>query len=67
MLRDMTDSRRIDQHVQAQKAVSVHLVLYHFIITKSLMQVPLHPTIISRHFWPPLQTNSFTMPGQFRE
>ncbi|KAI0822342.1 ubiquitin-protein ligase [Trametes gibbosa] len=49
MLRDMTDSRRIDQHVQAQKAG------------------PLHPTIISRHFWPPLQTNSFTMPGQFRE
>ncbi|EIW59111.1 ubiquitin-protein ligase [Trametes versicolor FP-101664 SS1] len=49
MLRDMTDSRRIDQHVQAQKAV------------------PLHPTIISRHFWPPLQTNSFTMPGQFRD
>ncbi|KAI0670871.1 ubiquitin-protein ligase [Trametes maxima] len=49
MLRDMTDSRRIDQHVQAQK------------------EGPLHPTIISRHFWPPLQTNSFTMPGQFRE
>ncbi|KAI0632358.1 hypothetical protein C8Q77DRAFT_1125177 [Trametes polyzona] len=49
MLRDMTDSRRIDQHVQAQKPL------------------PLHPTIISKHFWPPLQTNSFTMPGQFRE
>ncbi|KAH9891559.1 ubiquitin-protein ligase [Cubamyces lactineus] len=49
MLRDMTDSRRIDQHVQAQKSM------------------PLHPTIISRHFWPPLQTSSFTMPGQFRE
>ncbi|CDO77135.1 hypothetical protein BN946_scf184657.g10 [Trametes cinnabarina] len=49
MLRDMTDSRRIDQHVQAQKPM------------------PLHPTIISKHFWPPLQTNSFTMPGQFRE
>ncbi|KAI8971172.1 ubiquitin-protein ligase [Trametes punicea] len=49
MLRDMTDSRRIDQHVQAQKPM------------------PLHPTIISRHFWPPLQTNSFTMPGQFKE
>ncbi|RPD62311.1 hypothetical protein L226DRAFT_532671 [Lentinus tigrinus ALCF2SS1-7] len=49
MLRDMTDSRRIDQHVQAQKPM------------------PLHPTIISRHFWPPLQTSSFNMPGQFKE
>ncbi|KAI0365712.1 ubiquitin-protein ligase [Pilatotrama ljubarskyi] len=49
MLRDMTESRRIDQHIQAQKSM------------------PLHPTIISKHFWPPLQTNSFTMPGQFRE
>lgn len=49
MLRDMTDSRRIDQHVQAQKPM------------------PLHPTIVSRHFWPPLQTSSFNMPGQFKE
>ncbi|TBU44447.1 hypothetical protein BD309DRAFT_958345 [Dichomitus squalens] len=49
MLRDMTDSRRIDQHVQQQKPM------------------PLHPTIVSRHFWPPLQTSSFNMPGQFKE
>ncbi|RDX42634.1 ubiquitin-protein ligase [Lentinus brumalis] len=49
MLRDMTDSRRIDQHIQAQK------------------QMPLHPTIVSRHFWPPLQTSMFNMPGQFKE
>ncbi|KAI0699322.1 hypothetical protein C8T65DRAFT_719807 [Cerioporus squamosus] len=49
MLRDMTDSRRIDQHIQALKPM------------------PLHPTIVSRHFWPPLQTSMFNMPGQFKE
>ncbi|KAL4250662.1 Anaphase-promoting complex subunit 2 [Abortiporus biennis] len=49
MLKDMTDSRRIDQHVQAQQS-SV-----------------LHPTIISKHFWPPLQTTTFDMPGQLKE
>ncbi|KAH7885407.1 hypothetical protein F5I97DRAFT_2033205 [Phlebopus sp. FC_14] len=48
MLRDMTDSRRIDQHVQSQKA--------------SIM----HPIIISRHFWPALETSSIVMPGQFQ-
>ncbi|KAJ3549516.1 hypothetical protein NM688_g5170 [Phlebia brevispora] len=49
MLKDMTDSKRIDQHIQAQG------------------QSILHPTIISRHFWPPLQTGTFKMPGQFKE
>ncbi|KIJ64413.1 hypothetical protein HYDPIDRAFT_175406 [Hydnomerulius pinastri MD-312] len=48
MLRDMTDSRRIDQHVQSQKASIVH------------------PTIISRHFWPALETSGIVMPGQFK-
>ncbi|TFK52323.1 ubiquitin-protein ligase [Heliocybe sulcata] len=48
MLRDMTDSRRIDQHVQSQKP--------------SL----LHPIIISRHFWPTLQTGTFTLPSRLR-
>ncbi|KAI0801938.1 hypothetical protein BC629DRAFT_1284384 [Irpex lacteus] len=50
MLRDMTDSRRIDQHIQSQNNSAT-----------------LHPTIISRHFWPSLQTNTFTMPGQFKQ
>ncbi|KAN0087485.1 Cullin homology [Tylopilus felleus] len=49
MLRDMTDSRRIDQHVQSQRPSVVH------------------PTIISRHFWPALETSSIVMPGQFQE
>ncbi|OCH91244.1 hypothetical protein OBBRIDRAFT_887137 [Obba rivulosa] len=49
MLRDMTDSKRIDQHVQSQKSLS------------------LHPTIISGHFWPPLQSSTLTMPGQLKE
>ncbi|THH01918.1 hypothetical protein EW026_g872 [Hermanssonia centrifuga] len=49
MLRDMTDSKRTDQHIQSQE------------------QFMLHPTIISRHFWPPLQSSTFKMPGQFRQ
>ncbi|OBZ71191.1 Anaphase-promoting complex subunit 2 [Grifola frondosa] len=49
MLRDMTDSKRIDQHVQSHESLV------------------LHPTIISRHFWPPLQTSKFIMPGQFKQ
>ncbi|TCD66611.1 hypothetical protein EIP91_001120 [Steccherinum ochraceum] len=49
MLRDMTDSRRTDQHVQAQKSTV------------------LHPTIISKHFWPALQSTVFKMPGQFKQ
>ncbi|KAH9841592.1 uncharacterized protein C8Q71DRAFT_737818 [Rhodofomes roseus] len=49
MLRDMTESKRIDQHVQSQK------------------NMILHPTIISRHFWPPLQAGKFVMPGQFKQ
>ncbi|EJC98132.1 Cullin [Fomitiporia mediterranea MF3/22] len=49
MLRDMTESRRIDQHVQAQKPST------------------LHPTIISKHFWPALQVSKMKMPGQFKE
>ncbi|KAG1882651.1 hypothetical protein F4604DRAFT_1742039 [Suillus subluteus] len=48
MLRDMTDSRRIDQHVQSQTASSMH------------------PTIISRHFWPALESSGMVMPGQFQ-
>ncbi|CAL1713211.1 unnamed protein product [Somion occarium] len=49
MLRDMTDSKRIDTHIQAQK------------------NSPLHATIISKHFWPPLQSSKFSMPGQLKE
>ncbi|KAI0269951.1 ubiquitin-protein ligase [Gloeopeniophorella convolvens] len=49
MLKDMTDSKRIDQHVQAQSLSVVH------------------PTIISRHFWPQFQSTKILMPGQLRE
>ncbi|KAH9992043.1 ubiquitin-protein ligase [Russula vinacea] len=48
MLKDMTDSRRIDQHVQSQSS--------------SVM----HPTIISRHFWPQFQAAKILMPGQLQ-
>ncbi|KIJ92859.1 hypothetical protein K443DRAFT_112930 [Laccaria amethystina LaAM-08-1] len=49
MLKDMTDSKRIDGHVQSQKASNVH------------------PTIISKHFWPALESSDMVMPGQFQE
>ncbi|KAH9480869.1 Anaphase-promoting complex subunit 2 [Psilocybe cubensis] len=49
MLRDMTDSKRIDGHVQSQKESVVH------------------PTIISRHFWPSLESSDMVMPGQFKQ
>ncbi|KAG7091912.1 hypothetical protein E1B28_008307 [Marasmius oreades] len=48
MLKDMTDSKRIDGHVQSQKSSIVH------------------PTIISKHFWPLLETSDIIMPGQFQ-
>jgi len=49
MLKDMTDSKRIDGHVQSQRASIVH------------------PTIISRNFWPSLETSEMIMPGQFQQ
>ncbi|TFK44239.1 hypothetical protein BDQ12DRAFT_672627 [Crucibulum laeve] len=49
MLKDMSDSKRIDSHIQAQHTSVVH------------------PTIISRHFWPTLESSTITMPGQFQE
>ncbi|KAJ7028436.1 hypothetical protein C8F04DRAFT_1119316 [Mycena alexandri] len=48
MLKDMSDSKRIDGHVQSKKASIVH------------------PTIISRHFWPSLESSDIVMPGQFQ-
>ncbi|KAL0961464.1 hypothetical protein HGRIS_006408 [Hohenbuehelia grisea] len=49
MLRDMSDSKRIDTHVQSQLPLVVH------------------PTVISRHFWPALEPSDLVMPGQFLE
>ncbi|KAE9403240.1 hypothetical protein BT96DRAFT_964565 [Gymnopus androsaceus JB14] len=48
MLKDMSDSKRIDGHVQSQN------------------ETVLHPTIISKHFWPMLEATEIVMPGQFR-
>ncbi|KAJ7604032.1 hypothetical protein FB45DRAFT_958198 [Roridomyces roridus] len=48
MLRDMTDSKRIDGHVQSKRPSIVH------------------PTIISRNFWPSLESSDIVMPGQFQ-
>ncbi|EIN12815.1 ubiquitin-protein ligase [Punctularia strigosozonata HHB-11173 SS5] len=48
MLKDMTDSRRTDEHIQAQNS-SV-----------------LHPTILSQHFWPALQSSGLNLPSQLQ-
>lgn len=31
-----------------------------------LLQSIVHPTIISRHFWPSLESSDIVMPGQFQ-
>ncbi|KDQ25445.1 hypothetical protein PLEOSDRAFT_1113443 [Pleurotus ostreatus PC15] len=49
MLKDMTDSKRIDQHIQSQQASVIH------------------PAIISKHFWPALESSEILMPGQLKE
>jgi anaphase-promoting complex subunit 2 len=65
MLRDMTDSRRIDQHVQSQTAVSCRY-RYDKVRSYYSKQSSMHPTIISRHFWPALESSDMVMPGQFQ-
>jgi len=66
MLKDMTDSKRIDQHVQTQNSVGTQC---NPIAAPDIddVQSVLHPTIISRHFWPQFQTAKILMPGQLRE
>ncbi|KAF7331519.1 Anaphase-promoting complex subunit 2 [Mycena kentingensis (nom. inval.)] len=49
MLKDMSDSKRIDTHIQSKNA--------------SIM----HPTVISRNFWPALDSSDIVMPGQFQQ
>ena len=70
MLKDMTDSKRIDGHVQSQKAVRCSL-FYSFLqnwkLTCNLLQSNVHPTIISKHFWPALESSDMVMPGQFQQ
>ena len=67
MLRDMTDSKRIDQHVQTQQAVSAsHFFVHSSELTKRIQSI-IHPTIISRHFWPALESSDIAMPGQFEK
>jgi anaphase-promoting complex subunit 2 len=81
MLRDMTDSRRIDTYIQAQLEQSKppeHIVPPEKRASNPVNVV--HPTIISHHFWPALSTSNstsnstpsnaasavpFSMPGQF--
>ena len=66
MLKDMTDSKRIDQHVQTQSSVGTQCNPIAAPDVDDIQSV-LHPTIISRHFWPQFQTAKILMPGQLRE
>lgn len=68
MLKDMSDSRRVDQHVQAQGSVRwlPRLIMKALGSVVLPCQSVLHPTIISKHFWPPLQSSELAMPGQFK-
>lgn len=60
MMKDITDSRRSDTQIHnlrsAQGASEV-----------APNSLPVHTTIISRLFWPPVQRSSLVMPGQFRK
>lgn len=73
MLKDMTDSKRIDGHVQSQRAVSLLFLspvrgsTISWGFDKFILQSIVHPTIISRHFWPSLETSEMIMPGQFQQ
>jgi anaphase-promoting complex subunit 2 len=66
MLKDMTDSKRIDQHVQSQNSVGTKFKRIAALNVDDIQSV-MHPTIISRHFWPQFQTAKILMPGQLRE
>jgi anaphase-promoting complex subunit 2 len=67
MLKDMTDSRRIDEHVQAQKSVRFGFLCFSMIELFGAAQSILHPTIISQHFWPSLESSDMAMPERFQE
>lgn len=73
MLKDITDSRRIDDHVQSHKSVRCLFPQVPAQGTRPLttellfiLQSIVHPTIISRHFWPALDSGDIVMPGQFQ-
>jgi len=79
MLRDMTDSRRIDAYIQTQ--FDQPRSSPHNAQSKEASNNVVHPTIVSHHFWPSLSTstssatntttsngaenNPLAMPGQF--
>ena len=43
------------------------IYLREFSVVLNIMQSVMHPTIISRHFWPQFQSSKIQMPGQLRE
>ena len=58
MLRDMTDSRRIDAYLQAQFEQSRLPPHSTHPSSEEMASNVIHPTIISHHFWPSLSTST---------
>lgn len=51
MLKDLADSKRIDQHIHVDGGPAV-------------ASSPIHPKIVSRLFWPTFQATGLVLPGQ---
>jgi anaphase-promoting complex subunit 2 len=61
MLKDMTDSRRLNQYMQAEEPVRrLHEELS--VAIHIFYQTKLYPTVISKHFWPALQNSKLRLP-----
>ncbi|KAG9006075.1 hypothetical protein FRB90_010080 [Tulasnella sp. 427] len=59
MMKDITDSRRSDTQIHNLRLSQGGLAFQN--------PLPMHTTIISRLFWPPVQRSSLVMPGQFKK
>jgi len=64
MLKDMTDSMGMSN---LRKLFVVLLFVESQKLMCALLQSNKHPMIISKHFWPALESNGMDMPGQFQE
>ncbi|KAG8888369.1 hypothetical protein FRB98_007764 [Tulasnella sp. 332] len=72
MMKDITDSRRADQHIKNARKVELEkakdsLPYLAPAAGNEEEELPLHATIISRLFWPSMPSTSLIMPGKFRK
>lgn len=71
MLKDLADSKRLNQRVRTE--VEVRCCIFVCLISCSLLtsalstfQSVIQPKIISRLFWPSFQSSALTLPGQLQ-